>query len=510
MTNRRIGPVAHTGRVVTGAEPELAAFLRGWRDRLPRSTALTDADRLAVVDGIRRCYEMAGVRWPGRVVWAASPAAGIRQARRLGRRRAGLGDRWRARWMWSAGVARAAGTGAMEGGTLGFLSGAGLAACTAYAGPDGASTAYYYWSWLGGLAAALGFTFMASWVVATSGGAARGRWHGQAFQCGLIIAVAAIFVAWYAQPHARTPSFGWAASLVCAMVLGTPLICALAGAVVASLGSGSPPPLGNHARSRIVASRADAFSPLTPPLPDSSVDAGMRTGGEAEAVARVRWAARRTAVHRLRGEWFGGRDAWVARATFLAERGDERLSGFAATGPAGWWWPHTRFVLIGEPPVELRTETAGGIVRLHSPDGPAVRWSDGYGLHFWHGVHLPAALAQPRVDVARIHRHPNTEVRRAAIERLGWATYVERAGWHLIATAPDPGNKPHELALYADPRNRLAGVRVLVMTNGSPDRSGRPLKYAETVPAAFDDPIEAAAWQYGCSADTYRQLQRRT
>jgi hypothetical protein len=60
-----------------------------------------------------------------------------------------------------------------------------------------------------------------------------------------------------------------------------------------------------------------------------------------------------------------------------------------------------------------------GKVRLHCPDGPAVRWSDGYGLYFWHGVRLPRRIVESQ-DVRAIHRLRNTEVRRAAIERLGW------------------------------------------------------------------------------------------
>jgi hypothetical protein len=74
-------------------------------------------------------------------------------------------------------------------------------------------------------------------------------------------------------------------------------------------------------------------------------------------------------------------------------------------------------------------------------------------------------------------------------------------------TAPDPANAGRTLRLYA-----IDGVRarVLVMSNGSPDRSGMLRDYAELVPWFFDDPVAAAAWQYGCPVDTYRQLQRRT
>jgi hypothetical protein len=165
---------------------------------------------------------------------------------------------------------------------------------------------------------------------------------------------------------------------------------------------------------------------------------------------------------------------------------------------------------VCERPVEIHGEWAGADYRLHREDGPAVRWRDGFALNFWHGTPLPANFFDTAPTVRAINRMRNSEQRRAAIERMGWAAYVERAGWRRVATAPDPGNPPHELVLYEDPRHRDGHVRALVMTNGSPDRSGEQRRYAELVPSHLDDPVEAAAWQYGCPVEVYRRLQRRT
>jgi hypothetical protein len=112
--------------------------------------------------------------------------------------------------------------------------------------------------------------------------------------------------------------------------------------------------------------------------------------------------------------------------------------------------------------------------------------------------------------VRTIHRFPDAAVRRAAIERMGWLRYVDQAGLRLVAAAPDPANPPHDLRLYDDPEGRLPGVRILVMTNGSPRRGGSLEQFAEPVPARLDDPIAAAAWQYDCPVEVYRALQRRT
>jgi hypothetical protein len=71
-----------TGREALVAQPlgptsdSLAALARQRVDRALDTSPLTDAERATVVDGIRRCYEAAGLEWHGRVVWAPSPWPG--------------------------------------------------------------------------------------------------------------------------------------------------------------------------------------------------------------------------------------------------------------------------------------------------------------------------------------------------------------------------------------------------------------------------------------------------
>lgn len=61
-------------------------------------------------------------------------------------------------------------------------------------------------------------------------------------------------------------------------------------------------------------------------------------------------------------------------------------------GSGGWWWPFRDFVLFSPRPVELHLERTGEQAwnrdRPHRADGPAVCWSDGFGLYFWHGVQV--------------------------------------------------------------------------------------------------------------------------
>ena len=180
--------------------------------------------------------------------------------------------------------------------------------------------------------------------------------------------------------------------------------------------------------------------------------------------------------------------------------------------PMVGWVAYRSLTIVCEPPVELHTERVAGTIRLHNAAGPAVVWADAAGSrdYYLHGVRVPEHLYRDDVRVDDIHQEPNSEVRRVVIERLGWPKYIDRGGLRLVAAVADPGNADCELRLYDLPKELHDAKRLLLMVNGSPDHSGRQRKYAELVPVEFDDPIAAAAWQYDCPVEVYRQLARRT
>lgn len=259
--------------------------------------------------------------------------------------------------------------------------------------------------------------------------------------------------------------------------------------------------------------RTALFRPLPPAassgMTRSVTDAVQSATGQAppaETVAPVRgFSGYQKSSDTPHCEW------WLRHGGFDAvDEWRHRFQAWIGTWPVEWW-AHPRFVMISEPPTEMHLETLpDGGLRLHRADGPALSWIDGESAAFWHGVEVPLDLITEGWPVERIHTEHNSEVQRAAIERMGWLEYLTRAGLELVARCPDPGNPPHELALYEDPGGRIGDSRILVMINGSPDRDGAPMRYAEPVPAFLADPVEAAAWQYDIPADTYRKLARRT
>jgi hypothetical protein len=151
-----------------------------------------------------------------------------------------------------------------------------------------------------------------------------------------------------------------------------------------------------------------------------------------------------------------------------------------------------------------------GWFQLHCPGGPAVIYPDGWGVFAWHGTHVPEwVITDPAPG--RIAQEPNVEVRRCAIERIGWERYLSEGGSRLVASAPDPGNPGCDLLLYdlRGPGDQ-PGQRILLAVNGSAEPDGQHRRYGLGVPAEIDDPVAAAGWSYGLSGPQYAQLVRRT
>jgi len=200
-----------------------------------------------------------------------------------------------------------------------------------------------------------------------------------------------------------------------------------------------------------------------------------------------------------------------------------RLGLWAALARScGWWWPYGNVCVISERPALVKTETwdaARGTVRLHSADGPAMRFRDGWPVYSWHGRQVPAwVVEEPAVE--RIAGEENVEVRRCAIESLGWEKFVSDAELQLIGTEPDPGNPGFDIELYDVPE-RLWGsrIRLLLAWNGTAELDGNRRRFGITAAAGPDTktPRAAAAWGYDdpdspvrVTPEVYAQIARRT
>ncbi|MFI9387274.1 DUF6745 domain-containing protein [Kutzneria sp. NPDC052558] len=281
------------------------------------------------------------------------------------------------------------------------------------------------------------------------------------------------------------------------------------------LRSDGPWPLESRLASLVSLMRQRLDGPLTR-YEVSLVDNAVRK--------RLGESVRRAVAYRIREEltagyglhWYGQQDAdWVAYYQVFhqvcgvpfARRHIEQLELWATIARScGWWWPRDGRCVISERPLAIRTETVDNQLRLHDRAGPAVVFPDGWSVHCWHGTRVPAwAVRNPTVEAIAAER--NIEIRRCAIENLGWPTYIEQAGLKLLAQAPDPGNHGSELRLYEDWSDRN---RILLAVNGSVERDGTRRWYGLRVPPWLSDPVDAAGWSYGLTGAQYSRLLRRT
>ena len=192
----------------------------------------------------------------------------------------------------------------------------------------------------------------------------------------------------------------------------------------------------------------------------------------------------------------------------------DRTQKAESAASAGYWWPFRDFIMVCDNPTVIHMETVGGQPRMHCETGPAIQWSDGYGIHVWHGTTVPEwVITDPTPE--RAMRERNDEVRRAAIERIGWHEFT--TGLTVLCEVEDPGNPGQSLVLF-DLNNKagrkLLGSdeweefpRLIVMHNASLDRGGHRRTYSRLVPGTVTDPVQGIAESYGISRDEYVLLE---
>ena len=380
-------------------------------------------DRRLVEDGIRRCYRLSGVRWPGRVVWVESPFTGALTRRLLGRVLDGDPPRPSAGWR-----------------PVDDLR-----------------------------------TRMDLELEQLAGG----------------------------------ELFGQAETLVAQPVAARLALASFFG----QLGSW-PRPL------------------IEPTDPDRVRLALARMGEQLPRQARAR-LGRLLAAADVLEPWPEGREyshmaghvqaPWLAKATLLRQvcgrRAQRwlwlRLEAYRDANAAGPWWPSGDVVVVAERPRVVHSEPVAladvSGRRLHAEDGPAVVWNDATALFAVHGIGVPRDLLQSGWSAGQILRARNTEVRRVAIERLGWDRFVAEAKLGLVhGPVPDPGNPGNTLSLYELPAVYGVGARLLLCANASPDRDGTVRHFGLHVPAVIDDAVAAAAWTFDLDPQAYAGLDRAT
>ncbi|GIG00513.1 hypothetical protein Cci01nite_56060 [Catellatospora citrea] len=169
-------------------------------------------------------------------------------------------------------------------------------------------------------------------------------------------------------------------------------------------------------------------------------------------------------------------------------------------GSAGWWWAFEQVAILTERPRAVHRDNLG---RLHHGDGPALSYPDGFGLHAWSGMPMPAEIAAelPTLTVERIRRESNAEMRRVMLEHFGFDRYLRESG--AVATQSDTFGKLWRVELPGD--EPLVMVEVVNAT-AEPDGSFRT--YFLRVPPDMQTARQGVAWSFGLRSREYQPEQQ--
>ncbi|WP_231513817.1 DUF6745 domain-containing protein [Microbispora rosea] len=177
----------------------------------------------------------------------------------------------------------------------------------------------------------------------------------------------------------------------------------------------------------------------------------------------------------------------------------------------GWWWPYERVAIVTDRPVELHLDDAG---RLHSnfgsgtfgsgtfgsgAEGPALSYADGFALHAWHGMPVPAGFGATMAALTpeRIRAEENAELRRVMLEHFGLDRYLAESGAR-------PRHSDETGVLW---RIDLPGDEPVVMVevvNSTPEPDGTRRTYFLRVPPWVTRAREGVAWTFGVREEDYR------
>jgi hypothetical protein len=173
------------------------------------------------------------------------------------------------------------------------------------------------------------------------------------------------------------------------------------------------------------------------------------------------------------------------------------LDAFAdVAAECGQTYFYPEFAFVSDRPAAIRRDGQG---RMHAADGPAIRFRDGFGVHLWKDVRVPAWLITDpqRISVPEILGERRRELRRCMIERVPPERFAAECGARMVGR-DDCGTLWRRRFEDGD---IWSAVEVV---NGSPEPDGSHKRYFLRVPPEMRSAREAVAWTYGMSPRQYR------
>ncbi len=176
----------------------------------------------------------------------------------------------------------------------------------------------------------------------------------------------------------------------------------------------------------------------------------------------------------------------------------ERRLELARTGVAFMAFEGVAIML--DRPTTVSFDDAG---RLHSDDGPALRYPGGTELWFDHGVEVPSyVITDPAsITVERIDAEANAEVRRVMTERFGPERLVREGGAELVDE--DETGRLWRRSFPGARWNRPEPLVMVEVRNSTPEPDGSVRMYFLRVPPTIASARAAVAWTFGLEHTAY-------
>jgi hypothetical protein len=206
-------------------------------------------------------------------------------------------------------------------------------------------------------------------------------------------------------------------------------------------------------------------------------------------------------------------DKLMRRSNLIREGGGwkDLIAMRAMEKIARGWYQRRDFVMVHECPTVSHWERINpSTLRLHSADGPAIAYQDGWGVYAIHGVRIPFEqrhiVERPEaITVEEIEAEENTEIRRVMIDRYGPARYVADSGARVVcelgADHPIVGLRTARLLRKDVPRHEP--IIYADLLNSTPEPDGTVKRYMLRIdPEAYDG--EASRNLLAAVASTWR------
>lgn len=155
---------------------------------------------------------------------------------------------------------------------------------------------------------------------------------------------------------------------------------------------------------------------------------------EPEVLAPVLSSIANTATEMM----YGQHDWWMSQFDYFYELCPEFQTKLPAArkilnvvNHTSWYLAYRKVCWVCDRPYAFRMD---GDRRLHSGEGPALGYRDGFKIYVHHGVHVPAkAIENPQdLTVEEIDSQVNVEVRRVLIEQKTWPVYLQESGAKVL------------------------------------------------------------------------------